>query len=248
MPTPVFFLGKSHGQRSLAGYSPWGCKVSDEIKCTYGHRHTHTHTHIHTFLVNTRIKSVCVIYTQLCSHSLNSSICSESEVSWQHCSEQNQQSSPGVGPSLDVLSCDRLPSWDGMRPEAACPRLVDWDLPAEEFCLLWLKYTSFPPPPRAFPKGYLIFLRIWRAFKVTEVKYRIPALVMLQRKGVKVQELPPRPWSQIGPQFPLCGSWAEVCCYSFWIWLSSSGRCFTKFEIRGQYDFTSFRTVRYHWP
>ena len=97
---------------------------------------THTHTHIHTFLVNTRIKSVCVIYTQLCSHSLNSSICSESEVSWQHCSEQNQQSSPGVGPSLDGMSCDRLPSWDGMRPEGACPRLVDWDLPAEEFCLL----------------------------------------------------------------------------------------------------------------
>ena len=22
--TPVFLLGKSHGQRSLAGYSPWG--------------------------------------------------------------------------------------------------------------------------------------------------------------------------------------------------------------------------------
>ena len=25
-PTPVFLPGKSHGQRSLAGYSPWGCK------------------------------------------------------------------------------------------------------------------------------------------------------------------------------------------------------------------------------
>ena len=24
LPTPVFLLGKSHGQRSLAGYSPWG--------------------------------------------------------------------------------------------------------------------------------------------------------------------------------------------------------------------------------
>ena len=28
-PTPVFVLGKSHGQRSLAGYSPWGCQASD---------------------------------------------------------------------------------------------------------------------------------------------------------------------------------------------------------------------------
>ena len=28
-PTPVFLLAKSHGQRSLAGYRPWGCKESD---------------------------------------------------------------------------------------------------------------------------------------------------------------------------------------------------------------------------
>ena len=28
-PTPVFLPGESHGQRSLAGYSPWGCTDSD---------------------------------------------------------------------------------------------------------------------------------------------------------------------------------------------------------------------------
>ena len=28
-PTSVFFPGESHGQRSLAGWSPWGRKVSD---------------------------------------------------------------------------------------------------------------------------------------------------------------------------------------------------------------------------
>ena len=28
-PTPVFLPGKSHGQMSLAGYSPWGHKESD---------------------------------------------------------------------------------------------------------------------------------------------------------------------------------------------------------------------------
>ena len=28
-PTPVFLPGESHGQRSLAGYSPWGYKESD---------------------------------------------------------------------------------------------------------------------------------------------------------------------------------------------------------------------------
>ena len=26
LPTPVFFPGESHGQVSLAGYSPWGHK------------------------------------------------------------------------------------------------------------------------------------------------------------------------------------------------------------------------------
>ena len=28
-PTPVFLPGEAHGQRSLAGYSSWGCKESD---------------------------------------------------------------------------------------------------------------------------------------------------------------------------------------------------------------------------
>ena len=27
-PTPLFLLGESHGQRSLVGYSPQGCKKS----------------------------------------------------------------------------------------------------------------------------------------------------------------------------------------------------------------------------
>ena len=36
-PTPVFLPGKFHGQRSLVGYSPWGCKELD----TTGHTHMH---------------------------------------------------------------------------------------------------------------------------------------------------------------------------------------------------------------
>ena len=31
-PTPVFLPGESHGQRSLVGYSPWGCKELDMTK------------------------------------------------------------------------------------------------------------------------------------------------------------------------------------------------------------------------
>ena len=33
-PTPVFLPGESHGQRSLVGYSPWGCKELDTTKVT----------------------------------------------------------------------------------------------------------------------------------------------------------------------------------------------------------------------
>ena len=38
-PTPVFLPGKSHGQRSLVGYSPWGRKELDMTE-----RLTHLHT------------------------------------------------------------------------------------------------------------------------------------------------------------------------------------------------------------
>ena len=36
-PTPVFLPGEAHGQSSLAGYSPWGCKKSDATEHTYSH-------------------------------------------------------------------------------------------------------------------------------------------------------------------------------------------------------------------
>ena len=39
--TPVFLLGESHGQRSLTGYNPWGCKESDmtkQLTLSRGHR------------------------------------------------------------------------------------------------------------------------------------------------------------------------------------------------------------------
>ena len=38
-PTPLFLPGESHGQRSLAVYSPWGHKESDTTEAT---QHTHT--------------------------------------------------------------------------------------------------------------------------------------------------------------------------------------------------------------
>ena len=46
-PTPVFLPGESHGQRSLMGYSPWGCKelgTTEATECAHTHTHTHTTT------------------------------------------------------------------------------------------------------------------------------------------------------------------------------------------------------------
>ena len=34
-PTPVLLPGKFHGQRSLAGYSPWGHEESDTTEHAY---------------------------------------------------------------------------------------------------------------------------------------------------------------------------------------------------------------------
>ena len=37
-PTPVFLPGKSHGQRSLVGYSPWACKELDTTEQLSEHK------------------------------------------------------------------------------------------------------------------------------------------------------------------------------------------------------------------
>ena len=49
-PDPVFLPGKSHGQRSLVGYSSWGGKSQTRLSlcvCARARAHTHTHTHTH---------------------------------------------------------------------------------------------------------------------------------------------------------------------------------------------------------
>ena len=44
-PTPVILPGEFHGQGSLAGYSPWGCKESgktEQLSLTYAHENITT--------------------------------------------------------------------------------------------------------------------------------------------------------------------------------------------------------------
>ena len=47
-PTPVFLPGESHGQRSLVGYTLWGCKGL----CTHARAHTCAHTHTHLLSIS----------------------------------------------------------------------------------------------------------------------------------------------------------------------------------------------------
>ena len=50
-PLEYSCLENPHGQRSLAGCSPWGCKESDrteQLRTARTHTHTHTHTSFST--------------------------------------------------------------------------------------------------------------------------------------------------------------------------------------------------------
>ena len=50
--TPVFLPGKSNGQRSLAGYSPWGRKESDTTDATeHSTNQQHHHHHLAFYIV-----------------------------------------------------------------------------------------------------------------------------------------------------------------------------------------------------
>ena len=67
-PTPVFLPGESHGQRSLAGYSPWVTKSQTRLKRLISHTDTHTHTHTHAPSAFTPDVQHCS--TSLISHKL----------------------------------------------------------------------------------------------------------------------------------------------------------------------------------
>ena len=75
LPTPVFLPGEFHGQRSLAGYSPWGCKeldmaerltlkpltLTDGILAIHSFRKIYWHHCVPDTVLNT-----CKIWTKQC--------------------------------------------------------------------------------------------------------------------------------------------------------------------------------------
>ena len=55
-PAPKFLLGKFHRQRSLEGYSPWGCKESDMTE----------HAHILAIIIFPLLARQSLIYGEEC--------------------------------------------------------------------------------------------------------------------------------------------------------------------------------------
>ena len=66
-PTPVFLPRESHGERSLAGYSPWGHKESDTTEVTLTCMHASDPTSVHQEPVKVTLfgKSVLGIISDL---------------------------------------------------------------------------------------------------------------------------------------------------------------------------------------
>ena len=71
-----FLPGKSHGQRSLVSYSPWGGKESDHLGTKHTHAHTHTplqrpflnYRYVHsTFLLRKLVGHYCLVVEILTS-------------------------------------------------------------------------------------------------------------------------------------------------------------------------------------
>ena len=75
-PTPVFLPEESHGQKNLAGYSPWGPKETRLRDCIYMCLYTHTHTicvyarlsKLHMYICMLSFSCVCV-YIYICNGS-----------------------------------------------------------------------------------------------------------------------------------------------------------------------------------
>ena len=65
-PTPVFLPAEFHGQRSLAGYSPWVAESQTRLSDTHTHTHTHTHTFISVYLFRKVLCKSCVSQKTKC--------------------------------------------------------------------------------------------------------------------------------------------------------------------------------------
>ena len=72
-PTPIFLPGKSHGQRSLAGNTPWGCKQQTMTQRWSVRARARTHTHVprcglHSMELGTVGRDLATECVRTCTH------------------------------------------------------------------------------------------------------------------------------------------------------------------------------------
>ena len=61
--TPLFLPGEPHGQRTLAGYNPWGCKGSDTTEwLSLFFNNRYQHIHCYGEMEKNRISFMCTFY------------------------------------------------------------------------------------------------------------------------------------------------------------------------------------------
>ena len=67
-PTPVFLPAKSHGRRSLAGYSLWGCKESDTTEQLHIHllQHSNKRALFKKNVISNVSKGILMLVAQSC--------------------------------------------------------------------------------------------------------------------------------------------------------------------------------------
>ena len=65
--TPVFLSGRSHGQRSLIDYGPWGCRVWRNWAHTHIHTQSHTYTHFQLYPQHKSLLNNCLLLYKLLS-------------------------------------------------------------------------------------------------------------------------------------------------------------------------------------
>ena len=64
-PTPVFYPGESHGQKSLAGYSPQGCRELDRTEATQHAYMLHFESFLSYFFLNFNSKPLKNLFIYL---------------------------------------------------------------------------------------------------------------------------------------------------------------------------------------
>ena len=69
-PAPVFLLGKFHGQRSLAGYSPWSPKELDMTEHIYSEKEMHFIFHHKCQVICTGAVTTQKMYCLICTKAL----------------------------------------------------------------------------------------------------------------------------------------------------------------------------------